>query len=122
MPDEFKQYAIAAVNAAARTDEPNNYPDVALTGFPDERAAVRAMNQWIAETVAKHNARPGNQSDPAKWYAEKAVTSTECWPTKGHIFAIQDGKRKDQVEFYIIDTLPHVKDGPLPDAEDYLNY
>ena len=58
MPDEFKQYAIAAVNAAARTDEPNNYPDVALTGFPDERAAVRAMNQWIAETVAKHNTRP----------------------------------------------------------------
>ena len=112
MPDEIKECAIAVVKTSVRADEPNNYPDIALTGFPDEKVAVRAMNRWLVETVDKHNAHPGNQADPDRWYAETGVVSTEYWPTKGYIFAIKNGKREDQVEIYIIDTLSHKKTPP----------
>ena len=121
MPDEIKEYAIAVVKTSVRTDEPNNYADVAGTGFPDEKVAVRAMNRWLAKTVNKHNACLGDH-DPDRWYTETGVISTEYWPTKGYIFAIKNGKRENQVEIYIIDMLPYKKNAPLPDMEEYLNY
>lgn len=123
MPGENNQYAIAVANSFGtfgNAEGPDSYPDIALTGFPDEETAVRVMNQWITETVDKHNADPQNQTGQTRWYAEPAVISEECSLTRGYIFAIEGGERENQVEFYIVRTHSYTKDNPLPNAEEHL--